>query len=196
MHCNRYGQRPRHAPLLLQQQTRLGWTHGRWTEDDVSLHLVRPRDCAGQGYVDGSCPQEKESVFYTSPLPNGQDVGVMAGAGAATVGHKMDIGKQTNKTERAWRYHIRLHYGAVICKRNPSHPCYSDLCYKNQTYILMVNSCQGCIFSSCLFNLYAEYIMRNAGLDEAQAGIKIAGRNINNLNMQMTPPLQQKVKKN
>ena len=41
--------------------------------------------------------------------------------------------------------------------------------------------CQGCILSPCLFNLYAEYIMRNAGLDEAQAGIKISGRNINNL---------------
>ena len=41
--------------------------------------------------------------------------------------------------------------------------------------------CQGCILSPCLFSLYAEYIMRNAGLDEAQAGIKIAGRNINNL---------------
>ena len=41
--------------------------------------------------------------------------------------------------------------------------------------------CQGCILSLCLFNFYAEYIMRNAGLDEAQAGIKIAGRNINNL---------------
>ena len=40
---------------------------------------------------------------------------------------------------------------------------------------------QGCILSPCLFNLYAEYIMRNAGLDEVQAGIKIAGRNINNL---------------
>ena len=40
--------------------------------------------------------------------------------------------------------------------------------------------CQGCILSPCLFNLYAAYIMRNAGLDEAQAGIKIAGRNINN----------------
>ena len=40
---------------------------------------------------------------------------------------------------------------------------------------------QGCILSPCLFNLYAEYIMRNAGLDEAQTGIKIAGRNINNL---------------
>ena len=40
---------------------------------------------------------------------------------------------------------------------------------------------QGCILSPCLFNLYAEYIMRNAGLDKAQAGIKIAGRNTNNL---------------
>ena len=40
---------------------------------------------------------------------------------------------------------------------------------------------QGCILSPCLFNLYAEYIMRNTGLKEAQAGIKIAGRNINNL---------------
>ena len=40
---------------------------------------------------------------------------------------------------------------------------------------------QGCILSPCLFNLYAEYIMRNAGLDEAQAGIKISGGNINNL---------------
>ena len=41
--------------------------------------------------------------------------------------------------------------------------------------------CQGCILSPCLFNLYAEYIMRNTGLEEAQAGIKIARRNINNL---------------
>ena len=41
--------------------------------------------------------------------------------------------------------------------------------------------CQGCTLSLCLFNLYAEYIMRNAGLEEAQAGIKIARRNINNL---------------
>ena len=50
---------------------------------------------------------------------------------------------------------------------------------------------QGCILSPCLFN-----IMRNAGLEETQAGIKIAGRNINNLRLQMTPPLWQKAKKN
>ena len=48
---------------------------------------------------------------------------------------------------------------------------------------------QGCILSPCLFNLYAEYIMRNAGLEEAQAGIKIAGRNIITSDMQMIPPL-------
>jgi len=41
--------------------------------------------------------------------------------------------------------------------------------------------CQGCILSLCLFNLYAQYIMRNTGLDETQAGIRTAGRNINNL---------------
>ena len=41
--------------------------------------------------------------------------------------------------------------------------------------------CQGCILSPCIFNLYAEYIMRNPRLDKAQAGIKIAGRNVNNL---------------
>ena len=46
---------------------------------------------------------------------------------------------------------------------------------------IMKGVCQGYILSPCLFNLYAEYIMRNAGLEEAQAGIKIAGRNINNL---------------
>ena len=49
---------------------------------------------------------------------------------------------------------------------------------------------QGCILSPCLFNLYAEYIMRNAGLGEAQAGIKIAGRNISTSDMQMTSPLR------
>ena len=56
--------------------------------------------------------------------------------------------------------------------------------------------CQGCIWSPRLFNLYAEYIMRHAGLEEAQAGIKIAGRNINHLRYQMKPPLWQKVKRN
>ena len=56
--------------------------------------------------------------------------------------------------------------------------------------------CQGRILSLCLFNLYAEYIMRNAGLEEAQAGIKIARRNINNLRYADDTTLWQKVKKN
>ena len=55
--------------------------------------------------------------------------------------------------------------------------------------------CQGCVLSPCLFNLYVEYIMRNAGLEEAQAGIRIVGRNIKNSDMQMTPPLWQKLKR-
>ena len=57
--------------------------------------------------------------------------------------------------------------------------------------------CQGYVLSPCLFNFYAEYIMRNAGLEEAQAGIKIARRDINiTSDMQMTPLLWQKVKRN
>ena len=55
---------------------------------------------------------------------------------------------------------------------------------------------QGCILSPCLFNLYAEYIIRNAGLDEAQAGIKIAGRNINNLRYAGNTTLLPKARKN
>ena len=51
---------------------------------------------------------------------------------------------------------------------------------------------QGCILSPCLFNLYTEYIMRNTGLDEAQSGIKLAWRNINTSDMQMTPPYGRK----
>ena len=56
---------------------------------------------------------------------------------------------------------------------------------------------QGCVLSPCLFYLYEQYIMRNAGLYEAQAGIRIIGRNISITSaIQMTPPLWQKAKKN
>ena len=54
---------------------------------------------------------------------------------------------------------------------------------------------QGCILSPCLFNLYAESIMRNVEMEEAKARIKIARRNIKTSDMQMTPPLWQKVKR-
>ena len=56
--------------------------------------------------------------------------------------------------------------------------------------------CQGCILSPCLFNLYAEDITRHTGLDEAQAGIKIAGRNINKLRYAEDPILMAESKKN
>ena len=55
---------------------------------------------------------------------------------------------------------------------------------------------QGCVLSPCLFNLFAEYIMRNAGLGETQVGIKIAREISITSDMQMTPPLWQKVKRN
>ena len=55
---------------------------------------------------------------------------------------------------------------------------------------------QGCILSPCLFNLYAECIMRNTGLEEAQAGIRLPGEISITSDMQMTPPLWQKVKRN
>ena len=55
---------------------------------------------------------------------------------------------------------------------------------------------EGCILSPCLFNLYAEYIMRNTVLEEAQAGIKIAGEILITSDVQMIPPLWQEVKKN
>ena len=55
---------------------------------------------------------------------------------------------------------------------------------------------QGCILSPCLFNFYAEYIMRNAGMEETQTGIKIAGRNINNLRYADDTTLMAEVKRN
>ena len=56
--------------------------------------------------------------------------------------------------------------------------------------------CQGCVFSPCLFNVYAEYIMRNSGLGEAQAGIRLLGEISITSDMQMTPSLWQNVKRN
>ena len=56
--------------------------------------------------------------------------------------------------------------------------------------------CKGCILSPCFFNFYAEYIMRNAGLEETEAEMKTAGRISITSDMQMTPPLWQKVKRN
>ena len=71
-----------------------------------------------------------------------------------------------------------------------------ELDMEQQTFQIGKGVCQGCILSLCLFNLYAEYIMRNAGLEEAQAGIKIVGEISITSDMQMIPPLWQKGKRN
>ena len=84
-----------------------------------------------------------------------------------------------------------IHQGCILS------PCLFNLFADNYRFLSVTNRwhettdwfqigkgvCQGCILSLCLFNLYAEYIMRNAGLEEVQAGIKIAGRDINNLRL-------------
>ena len=67
---------------------------------------------------------------------------------------------------------------------------------KQREKIYVLDNGKSLMLALCLFNFHAEYIMRNTGLEETQAGIKIARRNINNLAMQMTPPLWQKVKRN
>ena len=75
-----------------------------------------------------------------------------------------------------------------------------ELDMEQQTFVVVFQIgkgvCQGCILSPCLFNLYSEYIMRNGGLEETQAGIKIAGRNISNLRYADDTTLMAEVKKN
>ena len=88
--------------------------------------------------------------------------------------------QQTGKFLKSWEYQTILPASWEICiqlKKQRLEPN-----REQQTASKLGKGVhQGCILSSCLFNLYAEYIMWNAGLDEAQAGIKIAGRNVNNL---------------
>ena len=79
--------------------------------------------------------------------------------------------------------------------RNNNHRYADDTTLITTTTLAEKEVRQGWVLPLCLFNLYAEYIMRNAGLGEAQAGIKIAGRNINHHRYAMTPSLWQ-VKKN
>ena len=67
---------------------------------------------------------------------------------------------------------------------------------KTEWFQIGLGVCQGCILSPCLFNFYAEYTMRNAELEETQAGIKIARRNINNLKYADDTTLRQKGKRN
>ena len=80
---------------------------------------------------------------------------------------------------KTWQCQTTLFVSLETCMQDKKQQ--SELDMEQRTCSKMGRVCQGCILSPCLFNLYAEYIMQNAGLDEAQAGIKIARRNINNL---------------
>ena len=80
---------------------------------------------------------------------------------------------------KRWEYQTTWLASWEICMQIKKQQLELDM--EQQTGSIRKGVCQGCILSPCLFNLYAEYIMKNARLDEAQAGIKIAGRNINNL---------------
>ena len=112
---------------------------------------------------------------------------------------------------KIWKFHILSQFHVLSLKENgiPDHlTCLLRNLYAGQeaTFRTGLGTTdwfqigkgvrRGCILSPCLFNLYTEYIMRNAGLDKAQAGIKIAGRNINNLRYADDTPLWQKVKRN
>ena len=95
---------------------------------------------------------------------------------------------------KRWEYQTTWPYSWEICTQFKKQQLEWDM--EQQTGSKWGKGYIKAVLSPCLFNLYSEYIMWNARLDEAQAGIKIAGRNINNSDMQTMPPLWQKVKKN
>ena len=92
----------------------------------------------------------------------------------------MWITTNCGKFFKRWEYQITLPASWEICVKVKKQQLDMDM---GQTDWFQIGKGvrQGCILSPCLFNLYAEYIMRNAGLEETQVGIKIAGRNLNNL---------------
>ena len=93
---------------------------------------------------------------------------------------------------KRWEYQTTWPASWEICMQVRKQQ--SELEWNNRLVPNWERSSQGCILSPCLFNLYEKYIMRNSGLEEAQAGIKIAGDISVTSDMQMTPPLRQKVK--
>ena len=91
----------------------------------------------------------------------------------------MSITTNTGKFSERWEYQITFSVSWEICMQVIKQQLEPNT--EQQRFQIGKGVPQGCILSSCLFDLYSEYIMQNAGLDEVQAGIKIAGRNINNL---------------
>ena len=91
----------------------------------------------------------------------------------------MWITTNCGKFLKRWEYQTTLPASWEICMQAKKQQLELDM--EQQTGYKSGKEYQGCILSPCLFNFYVEYTMRNAGLDKAQAGIKIAGRNINNL---------------
>ena len=88
--------------------------------------------------------------------------------------------QQTGKFLKGWEYETTLPASRETCMQVKKHQLETDM-EQWDWFKIRQGVHQGCILSLCLFNLYAEYIMRNARLDKVQAGIKIASRNINNL---------------
>ena len=97
---------------------------------------------------------------------------------------------------KRWEYQTTWPASWEICMQVRKQPLVSIGHGTTDWFQIGKGAGQGCILSPCLFNLYAEYTMRNTGLEEAQAGIKIAGRNINNLSYADDTNLWQEVKRN
>ena len=95
---------------------------------------------------------------------------------------------------KRWEYHTTWPVSWEICMQVKKQQLELDM--EQQTSSSLKYICQGYIWSPCLFNLYAEYIMRNAGLDEHKMESRLPGEKSITSDMQMTPPLWQKVKKN
>ena len=104
------------------------------------------------------------------------------------------ITMNSGKFWKRWEYHTTWPASWETCMQVRKQQLY--WCGTTDWFQIGKGVYQGCLLSSCIFNLYAEYIMRNAGLEEAQAGIQIAGKISITSDMQMTPPLWQKAKKN
>ena len=142
-----------------------------WTQPEIKLPTS-----AGSSKKQENSRKTSISALLTMPKP-------------LTVWITINCGKFWKR----WEYQTTLLASWEICMQIKKQQLELDM--EQDWFHIRKGVRQGCILSPCLFNLYAEYVMRNAGLEETQAGIKIAGRNIKNLRYEMTPPLWQRVKR-